>query len=392
MKLLIVHNAYQQRGGEDGVVEAEVALLRAHGHRVVEYRRSNDDLVAMPRLQAAAETFWSRRSARELGELVQRERIELVHCHNTFPLVSPSVYWAASRANDGAGVPVIQTLHNFRLICPQALMLRDERPCEDCVGRAVPWPAVQHGCYRGSRAQSAVLAGMLATHRVAGTWQRKVARYIALNEFCRQRFIAGGLQPERVVVKPNFVDAGAAPAPDAPREGVLFVGRLSHEKGVAVLAEAARRLAGALPLIVVGTGPLAGLLDGLPGVRLLGSLPADAVLAEMRRARLLVLPSICYENFPRTLVEAYGCGLPVVASRLGAMAELVSDGETGAHFEAGDASGLASTLATLHAAPERCARLGVQARAQYERELTPAANYRQLMSIYSAAQEIASHD
>lgn len=385
--LLVIHNTYQQRGGEDSVVEAEVELLRARGHRVFEYQRSNDELNALPRAQAAWETLWSARSAHDVAELIARERIELVHCHNTFPRVSPSVYWAAARA----GVPLVQTLHNFRLVCPQALMLRDEQPCEDCVGRSVPWPAVRHACYRGSRAQSTVLAGMLVAHRVAGTWQRRVSRYIALNEFCRQRFIAGGLPAERIAVKPNFVDTGPAPDPAAPREGVLFVGRLSHEKGVAVLAEAAHRLGGTLPLTVVGSGPLAHLLEGLPGVRLLGAQPAQAVLAEMRRARLLVLPSICYENFPRTLAEAFACGLPVVASKLGAMAELVHDGETGAHFEAGNASDLAQVLAHLHGDPGRCAALGANARCNYENELTPAANYRQLISIYTAAQSADTH-
>lgn len=377
-RVLLVHNAYQQRGGEDSVVEAEGALLRSQGHTVVEYRRSNDELRDMSNVAAARQTFWSSRTVRDVRALLREQRIDVVHCHNTFPLISPAVYWASA----AEGVPVVQTLHNFRLVCPQALMLRDERPCEDCVGRSLPWPAVQHACYRGSRLQSAVLVGMLASHRALGTWRHKVARYIALNDFCRQRFIAGGLPAERVVVKPNFADVGPAPDPTRPREGVLFVGRLSHEKGIGVLAQALHRLNGRVPVTVVGDGPLAPLLSGLPQVRRLGSLPAEAVMAEMWRARLLVLPSICYENFPRTLAESFGCGLPVLASRIGALASLVTAGLNGDLFEAGNSEALAEALDRGHADPVRCAQWSRAAREHFEQHLSPAANYEALLRLY----------
>ncbi len=378
--VLVVHNAYQQRGGEDAVVDAEIALLRSRGHAVAEYRRSNDDLNRMGRAQAAMQTLWSTQTSREVAALIAAQRIDVLHVHNTFPLISPSVYWVAAKA----GVPVVQTLHNFRLVCPQALMLRNGAPCEDCVGR-VPWRGVVHGCYRGSRAQTGVLAGMVTLHRGLGTWQHKVTRYIALNEFCRRKFIEGGLPAERIVVKPNFVDAGPAPADDAERNGVLYVGRLSEEKGIGVLADAMQRLAGRVPLSVVGTGPQAGLLTGLPGVTMHGALPGEQVMALMRCARMLVMPSIWYENFPRTLVEAFGCSLPVVASRLGAMATLVNDGHDGLLFEAGSGAALAAALQSLEDDPQRCAALGRTARQSYEARLTPEANYAQLTSIYAEA-------
>ena len=377
--ILVVHNAYQQRGGEDAVVEAEIDLLRSRGHAVAEYRRSNDDLNAMGRGQAAMQTLWSTQTSSEVAALIAAQRIDVLHVHNTFPLISPSVYWAAAKAN----VPVVQTLHNFRLVCPQALMLRNDAPCEDCVGH-VPWRGVLHGCYRGSKAQTGVLAGMVTLHRGLGTWRHKVTRYIALNEFCRQKFIAGGLPADRIVVKPNFVDAGPAPAP-GERRGVLYVGRLSQEKGIGVLADAMRRLGGSVPLDVVGTGPQADLLVGLEGVTLHGAQPGAQVMAMMRRARMLVMPSIWYENFPRTLVEAFGCGLPVVASRLGAMATLVDDGHDGLLFEAGSGEALAAALQSLAADPARCAALGHAARQTYEARLTPEANYRQLTGIYAEA-------
>lgn len=377
IRILFVHNAYQHRGGEDTVVEAEIALLRAHGHAVETYARSNDEVGGMSSLALARQTLWSDRTPHDLAALVGRFRPDVIHAHNTFPLISPSLYWAAARA----GVPVVQTLHNFRLMCLNALFLREGRVCEDCMGR-LPWRGVERACYRESRAASAALAGMLTLHRGLGTYRNKVARYIALNEFCRSKFIEGGLPAERVVVKPNFVDF-AAPDPE-PRTGLLFVGRLSVEKGVATLAEAMRRLPGA-GLRVAGDGPEAGLLDGMEGVNRLGSQPGDAVRREMSRALALVVPSIWYENFPRTIVEAFAAGLPVIASRIGALAEIVSDGKTGLLFEPGNPADLAEKMAWALAHPGEMAAMGRNARAQYEAEFSPGVNYRRLMEIYGEA-------
>lgn len=377
MRVLVVHNAYQHRGGEDTVVEAEIALLRTHGHAVETYFRSNDDVRDMSASALARQTVWSSRTVRDLETLLQRFRPDVIHVHNTFPLVSPSLYWAASRA----GVPVVQTLHNFRLLCLNALFLREGKVCEDCMGR-LPWRGVARACYRGSHAASAALASMLTLHRALGTYRSKVTRYIALNEFCRGKFIEGGLPAERVVVKPNFVDF---PFPEPGlRAGLLFVGRLSAEKGIATLAAAMAALTGA-SLRVAGDGPEATLLDGVPGVTRLGSLSGDAVRAEMSRATALVVPSIWYENFPRTIVEAFACGLPVIASRLGALADIVADGETGLLFEPGDPRDLAAKLAWAQANPERMAEMGRRARAQYEAAFSAEVNHRRLIAIYADA-------
>jgi len=382
-RVLIVHNAYQQAGGEDSVVADEVALLKRKGHDVFEMRRDNHELSGMGRASLAVQTLWSARTHREALEILARCDPCVVHVHNTLPLVSASLYWACERA----GVPVVQTLHNFRLACPQAMFLREGRVCESCLGR-MPLPALRHGCYRDSRAQTAVVVGMLALHRGLGTYRNKVSRYIALNEFCRAKFVQAGLPAQRILVKPNFAAIDRDPA-GLERRGFLFVGRLAPEKGIDVLAGA---LAGCpdLQLRVAGTGVGAVALAERAGVTMLGALDSAQVQAEMRAAVALVLPSIWYENFPRSLVEAFGAGLPVIASNMGAMAELVEPGVTGLLFEPGDEQALRDALRWAERHPARMAEMGANARARFEALYTPDINYKRLMEIYRSAIDDAS--
>lgn len=377
MKILVVHNAYQHKGGEDSVLEAEVALLTSRGHVVEHFSRHNDAISAMPKAHVALQTFWSAPAAKDFEAQLRAFRPDVVHVHNTFPLISPAVYWVADRL----GVPVVQTLHNFRLFCPQAMFLRNGKVCEDCLGK-LPWRGAVRGCYRESRAQSTVLAGMVSLHRGLGTWRNKVTRYVALNEFCRNKFIEGGLPAERIVIKPNFVDF--SPPFPVDRKGFLYVGRLSMEKGIDTLVTAAGRVDGA-DVRVAGTGPEAGLLAGASNIAALGSLSGDQVREAMAGAMALVLPSIWYENFPRTLVEAFGCGLPVIASRIGALAELVEDKVTGLLFEPGDAASLAEAMRWALAHPVEMAAMGRAARAHYEANFTADRNYQQLLAIYVEA-------
>jgi glycosyltransferase involved in cell wall biosynthesis len=378
VKVLVVHNAYQERGGEDAVVEAQTALLRRHGHEVSEYRRHNDEVNTLPKLQVAAGALWSQRSVREVSALLAAHRPDLMHVHNTFPLISPSVYSAAQQA----GVPVVQTAHNFRIACPQAMFLREGRVCEDCLGRA-PWPAVRHACYRGSHTQSLVAAGVVQLHRSLGTWRHQVARWIALSNFSRTKLLQAGLPAERVEVLGQFVEE-PAPITAAPRERLLFVGRLSPEKGLQTLA-AALALCPGIEVDVIGSGPEADALRGAPGLRLHGALPPAAVMQAMQQARALVLPSIVFENFPRTLVEAFACGTPVIASRLGALAELVGDGHTGLSFEAGNANALAACLRRAVAEPQTMQRLGEAARSLYAERYSPQQHLLGLLQVYQRA-------
>ena len=377
LRILLVHNAYQQRGGEDSVVDAELELLRNHGHTVELFFRTNDALHEMSRVNAAVHTIWSTEVERAFETLVRSFKPDVVHAHNTFPLISPAIYWVADRMH----VPVVQTLHNFRLMCPQAMFLRDGKVCEDCLGK-VPWRGALRGCYRGSRLQSTVLAGMLALHRAIGTWENKVTRYIALNEFCRRKFIECGLPGERIVVKPNFVDF-EVPS-DVARSGFLFVGRLSAEKGVGVLVGTAALMRDA-QLRIAGEGPNTALVDGVKGIKLLGKLSKDVVRHEMNMAVAVVVPSICYETFGVVVVEAFASSTPVIASRIESLPNLVIDRVTGLLFEPGNSKDLADQMLWAREHPEQMAEMGRNARALYEAEFSAERNYQQLMAIYQEA-------
>jgi glycosyltransferase involved in cell wall biosynthesis len=376
-RVLVVHNRYRRAGGEDAVAEAEVDLLRRRGHDVTVYLRDNSELDHMSTVAAFAQTVWSSRTLDEISALLRSFRPDVVHAHNTFPLVSSSLYWAAARA----GVPMVQTLHNFRLLCVQAMLLKDGQVCEDCVGR-LPWRGVTRRCYRGSAAQSAAVTAMLGVHRALGTYRDKVTRYIALTEFCRRKFVDGGLPAPRIAVKPNFVDI--PPPPPGPRQGGLFVGRLAAEKGIGTLVEALRELPG-VTLDVIGTGPEEHALRDHPQLRLHGWRSPAEVYERMRRASYLVMPSRWYENFPRTLVEAFANGLPVVASRLGALEELVQHGSTGLLVDAGSAADLARHLAWAESFPDKMRAIGARAREKYEAEYTADRNYARLQAIYADA-------
>jgi glycosyltransferase involved in cell wall biosynthesis len=314
---------------------------------------------------------------------VSESKPDIAHFHNTFPLISPSVYYACAEA----GVPVVQTLHNYRLLCPAATLMRKGRVCESCLGRPLPWPGVLRRCYRQSTAQSAALAAMLAAHRAMRTWNKKVDIYIALSEFAKLKFVQGRFPRDRIVVKPNFVHPDPRQKTSAG-EYALFVGRLCEEKGVRILINAWRELATNVPLCVVGDGRLREEMEaqikkfGLSQITMLGEVPPDRVVHWMHGARFLVSPSLWYEGFPVTVAEAYACGLPVIASELGSLAEIVVPGRTGLHFKPGDAAELARAVDWAWSHNDHVQRMGRQARIEFERKYTAERNYRNLMRIY----------
>jgi glycosyltransferase involved in cell wall biosynthesis len=388
MKIVMVHNTYQQAGGEDIVFRNDCESLRSGGHEVVEYLRSNDDVekfVSIRRLALAKQTIWASDTRREFRQLLQRENPHIVHIHNTFAMISPSIYWACRDAR----VPVVQTLQNYRLMCPGALFLRDEKVCEECMEHGV-WRGVRYGCYRGSRPATAVVAAMLTTHRILGTWSRLIEYYLAPTEFGRRKYIAGGLPADKMLVKPNCVQPDPGEG-KGDRSYALFVGRLSAEKGLRTLLAAWARLRESIPLQIVGDGLLRPELEeyarqqGLASVCFRGRLKGEETMAMMKGARCLVFPSECYEGLPMTVIEAFACGTPVIASNMGAMQDLIADGRTGLHFTPGDVEDLANKAerAWTHAAD--MAVMGKQARQEYESKYTAASNYEILLGTYQRA-------
>jgi glycosyltransferase involved in cell wall biosynthesis len=384
MRILLCHAYYQQPGGEDQSFEAEAKLLESRGHEVRRYTCRNDEIAKLSPLAVAAKTLWNRTTHRELTGLIREFQPEVLHCTNTFPLMSPSVYYAARALN----VPVVQSLRNYRQLCPSGLLLREGAACEDCLGKWVATRGIRHGCYRGSRLATAVVAGMTSLHRLLGTWSNAVDRYFTLTEFAKSRFVAAGWQADKIAVKPNFID----PDPGWGRgEGgyAVFVGRLSAEKGIATLLAAWRRIGNTLPLKIIGDGPLREEVQHFaqehPHVELLGHRPLGEVLEIIGNASCLVMPSIWYETFGRTIIEAFAKGTPVIASRLGAMQELVDDGSTGLLFAPGDADDLAAKVRQLQADDELRHSLRVAARREYERRFTAEPNHQMLLEIYQQA-------
>jgi glycosyltransferase involved in cell wall biosynthesis len=385
MKIVLVHNCYQQPGGEDVVFEQEKQLLEQAGNEVITYCRSNHEikrLTALERLTLVKRTIWAADTEREFAQLLARESPDLVHVHNTFLMVSPSIYGACK----ARGIPVVQTLHNFRLLCPAATFFRDGKLCEECVEQSL-WRGVYHGCYRNSRPATASVALMLALHRRWGTWNNLVTCYITLSEFARNKFIAAGLPAEKIVVKPNFVNLDPGER-EGPGEYALFIGRLSPEKGLPTLVQAWERLPRCYALHIVGDGPERASLEtqarqlGLSAVTFRGRLSRKETIAAVKGARFLIVPSACYENFPMCIAEAFACGTPVICSRLGGMQELVCDGRTGLHFTSGDPADLArkADWALNHAF--ELSEMGRAARREYETRYTAEKNYSRLMEIY----------
>jgi glycosyltransferase involved in cell wall biosynthesis len=390
MKILLVHNYYRSSApsGEDAVARNERKLLEDHGVEVVVYEKFNDDLddsTLWKKLRLAAHTVWSPRTYREVRSLLERVKPDLVHVHSIHPQVSPSVY-SACRA---AGVPVVHTLHNYRFVCPGALLQRDGRPCEDCLGRW-PWRALRHRCCRGSLGATAAVAAMISFMRISGAFG-KVNRFVAVAQFARRQLVAGGLPPGRLEVKPNFLPEAPAQVSESRENYAVFLGRLTEEKGVRTLIHAWRDVPG-LSLKIIGSGALhrdmAALAAGL-GVPadFLGVLDRAAVLAVLGKARFLVVPSEWYETFGMVAIEAYACGTPVLASRLGALEEIVLEGETGLCFEAGNAADLAAQANLLAADPERARQMGHRARQVFLERFASEGNFQQLMEIYRRARQ-----
>ena len=368
------------------VFEQERKLLESAGHQVVTHCRSNDevnDSSIWQRVRLAKNTVSSAESRQQVLNLLRQHHFDVVHVHNTFMMISPSIYSACREA----GVPVVQTLHNYRLLCPAANFYRDGHTCEECTEHSV-WRGVQHGCYRDSRAATATVAVMLTVHRRRGTWTESVDSYVALSEFARRKFIAGGLPADKISVKPNFVQPDPGERSNGGGAYAAYVGRLASEKGPGTMISAWKLLSKSVPLVVVGDGPLLEELQnqgreyGLTNISFRGRLSREQAQAVMKGASFVVIPSECYENFPMGMAESFACGVPVICSRLGALEELMSDGRTGLHFTSGSPQDLAAKVEWAWSNPESMRAMGKAARKEYETRYTAERNYPLLMDIY----------
>jgi glycosyltransferase involved in cell wall biosynthesis len=382
MRILFAHNYYREQGGEDVSFHNEMDLLAQHGHQVDKYTRDNHEIHegsidATPRL--FRETSWSQKTVVDIREKIRKFQPQIVHVQNFFPLISPSIF-SACRVER---IPVVFSVRNYRLMCPNGLFFRDGHPCEDCLGKSFPYPGIFHACYRNSRLQTLAVAAMLGENNSRGTWQTGVDRFIALSHFASRKLEEGGLEVKKISVKSNYSnDPGVV---KEKGDYAVFIGRISPEKGVNTLMRAWKHLK-QIPLKVIGKGSsqsqIIEQVSDLHKVELLGHLSYEQMLTILQKARLLICPSEWYETFGRVVIEAYSCGVPVVASRIGAIAELVDDQQTGLLFNPGDELDLASKLEWLWSHPAEMDRMGEFARKEYLQKYTPDVNYGQLMGIY----------
>ena len=379
ISVLVIHNRYQQPGGEDAVVRNEVLMLRRAGHRVLEYRRDNAEIAGYSLLRQVAlplRTTWNPATSRELGALLRRERPDVAHIHNFFPLISPAAHFACQ----AAGVPVVQTLHNYRLSCPAATLFRLGQRCHQC-SRTLG-AAVRHGCYRNSRLKTAAVSLMLGVHRRLKTWELYINAYITPSRFCRDHLADIGLPTDKVHVVANSLPRDPGQRSKA-EDYALFVGRLAPEKGVLEMARAWNQLRD-IPLRIAGDGPLLPELRQLAtgrNITLTGQLGAEETLRSIKRARFLVFPSRWDEPFGLGLVEAAGCGVPAIASRAGAVPEIVRDRKTGLLFDPDNFDEMAEQVRWAWSHAGEMNQMGRAARQEYLGKFTPEKHYEALMRV-----------
>lgn len=388
MKILLGHNFYQVPGGEDVVFNNEKLVLEKHGHEIVLFEKYNKNIEisgVRAKLNFFKNTVWSKSSAVEISKIIKEFRPDIAHFTNTFPQISPSVYYVLKNH----GVPVIQNIQNFRLLCPGAYLMRDNKICEECIHKKIVWPSVKYGCYRKSRLNTLVLLVMLAFHRFLRTYQNYVDLYVVSTQFSKEKLLEAGFPEKKIVVKPNFLITDPLPTTNSGQYA-LFVGRLSEEKGIRTLLSAWEKLKH-IPLKITGTGPLLEKArqlindNNFQNIEILGFMSKPEIYDVFKNARFLIFPSEWYEGFPLTIIEAFACGIPVIASKLGAMDEKITNYQNGIHFNPGDATDLAAKVTWAWSHPQEMQEMGRAARREFETKYTAERNYEILMGIYQKA-------
>jgi glycosyltransferase involved in cell wall biosynthesis len=390
MKVLIIHNFYRSLSpsGEDRVFEEEAVLLRENGVQIVIYEKSNDEIKGFgEKLSAIFKISWSKESYREVKQLIEKHRPDLVHVHNFWYLISPSIFFACNDLN----VPVVQTVHNYRMFCANGLLLRNNAPCNLCVGKK-PWRGAAYGCYKNSRIYSLPIVISQYLHQIIKTWDNKVNAFIVPSVFLKNKLIESGLTKEKIFVKPHFTEEKKY-TKEKPQNSGVFIGRISAEKGMETLVNAVMKLRESeikdFSITLVGEGPAMPSLakkvkEGkVSGLRFLDKLSHEESMKVLKRSRFLVIPSICYETFSKVAIEAFSCGKPVIASKSGALQDIVFDRKTGFIVKPNDYCDLASKMASLTKNDALCAKMGEHALAEYYEKYTAINNYKQLMEIYS---------
>ncbi len=390
MKILQVHNRYIRLGGEDTVLELEKELLEAHGHTVDSFGVSNEDLDSsgiVNKLKLGAMTLWSQKSYKAIGEYLETSPPDIIHIHNTFPQLSPSIYWAIKKS----GIPMVQTLHNYRLTCANGLLMREGKPCELCVGN-IPLPALKHRCYRDNILSTGALVGMQQLHRTIGTFKYKVDAYIALSSFAQDIMVRSGLPKEKVLVKPNFVTKPDIDVAPKRKKQVMFLGRLAYEKGVDLLLDA-WKVADTqdYELLIVGDGEDRVTLEeqakGMDSVEFVGWLERPSALAEVAASSFLVMPSRWYEGLSMVLLESLSLGTPAIVPNVAAFLDVVTP-DTGFFFDQQNPSSLApaieQALKTTDATWNAMSQASI---ARHEVQYSPDVNYQQLIAIYESLLE-----
>ena len=385
MKVIVCHNYYRNRGGSDFVFEDEVGLLESRGHEVHRFTRDNEQFSLVGALAAAAGTIWNRPASSELADLVREVDADVVHFHNWLPQISQGAFHAASKA----GAAVVHTLHNYRFTCANGVLCRSGAVCEECVGKAIGWPAVVHGCYHDSRAASIPVVAALATHRALRTNNRVGDAIIVLSEFAKSKLVESGLAPDRLHVKPNFVD----PDPGEQSGGggyFAYIGRLTEYKGIAALVDAWNMMDDPPLLKIVGSGDLANVVEAAAStntkIEYLGQVPMAEVPTILGGASFSIMPSITYEGFPKAIVESFAVGTPVIASDLGSLTELIDPARTGFLFDAGDPAALAKAVKSATAISD-LDYMRTESRREFVDHYGVDRNYELLMDIYRSAIE-----
>ena len=395
VKILLVHNFYGSTApsGENTAFTSEANLLRNHGHSVVEFTRNSDELLRhnlYGKVRGAFSTVWNPASLRKLKSALRENRPDIVHIHNTFPILSPSVLYATSELN----IPTVLTLHNYRIGCSAATALRRDEPCTLCLDTKSVVPALRYGCYRNSRIATLPVSLMIALHNAKKTWEKNVDAFITLTEFQKEKMVGFGIPERSLFVKPQFLENPPQPIPWQRREAkAVFIGRLYAAKGIHVLINSWIKWGKtAPPLEIIGDGPIKDELLNMVGkseaagsIFFLGNLSHTETMKRLSLAQLLILPSICFEGFPMVVQEAYAHGVAIAASNIGSLPHLIAENRTGVLFTPGNAESLLASVQKLLADTSALCTMGEQAKQEFDSKYTSGRNYEILMRIYASA-------